>query len=62
MKVNLILGTRLFRADILDMIDEVTPNSESAIRGSRINLAASPLGTARVNWIWAPISLEVIST
>jgi len=35
-------------------------NSESAARGSRINLAASPQGTARVNCIWALIGSEMI--
>jgi len=31
-------------------------------RGSCINLAASPLGAASVNWIWAPVGSEVIWT
>ena len=47
MKVNPILGTRLFRDDKLDMIGYDTLNSESAARDSRINLVASPLGTAK---------------
>ena len=47
-KVNPILGTRLFRGYRLDMIDEGTLNSESATRGSYINLAANSQGTARV--------------
>jgi len=35
-------------------------NFESAARGSHINLAASPQGIAKVNWIWALVGSEVI--
>jgi len=38
------------------MIDYDTLYSESTVRSSRINLAASLLGSARMNWIWAPVS------
>jgi len=59
MKVNPVLETCLFRGDKLDMINKDTLNFESAARGSHINLATSPLKTARVNWIWAPVGSEV---
>ena len=58
-RVNSILGTCLFRGYGLNMIDYDTLNSEPAARGSRINLAASQQGTAKVNWIWAPVGSEV---
>jgi len=44
--MNPILGTRLFRCDNLNAL-----NFEYAVRGSRINLAASPQGTAKIDWI-----------
>jgi len=58
-KVNPVLGTYLFRGDKLDMIDQHTLNFESAVRGSHIKLAASPLRTAKENWIWAPVGSKV---
>jgi len=62
MKVNLLLGTCLLRGDELDMIDKDTLNSKFAIRDSHITLAASALGTVKVNLIWAPVNSEVIWT